>query len=44
MTRYLSRIALSSVVQGSRQMGYLAAKLLHQILEGASNRNNYQEY
>ena len=38
MTRYLSRIALSSVVQGSRQMGYLAAKLLHQILEGASNR------
>ncbi len=34
MTRYLSRIALSSVVQGSRQMGYLAAKLLHQILEG----------
>ncbi len=34
MTRYLSRIALSSVVQGSRQMGYLAAKLLHQLLEG----------
>lgn len=34
MTRYLSRIALSSVVQGSRQMGYLAAKLLHQTLEG----------
>lgn len=36
MTRYLSRIALSSVVQGSRQMGYLAAKLLHQTLEGHS--------
>ncbi|MBD2814441.1 XylR family transcriptional regulator [Xenorhabdus sp. Flor] len=34
MIRYLSRIALSSVVQGSRQMGYLSAKLLHQLLEG----------
>ncbi|BDH45900.1 XylR family transcriptional regulator [Salmonella enterica subsp. enterica serovar Choleraesuis] len=34
MTRYLSRVALSSVVQGTRQMGYQAAKLLHQRLDG----------
>lgn len=32
LTRYLSRIALSSVVQGTRQMGYQAAKLLHSLL------------
>ncbi|MDU6410506.1 MAG: D-xylose utilization transcriptional activator XylR [Yersiniaceae bacterium] len=32
LTRYLSRVALSSVVQGTRQMGYRAAKLLHQLL------------
>lgn len=32
MTRYLSRVALSSVVQGTRQMGYQAAKLLHRLL------------
>ncbi|AUG98583.1 XylR family transcriptional regulator [Pectobacteriaceae bacterium CE70] len=32
LTRYLSRIALSSVAQGTRQMGYQAAKLLHQLL------------
>lgn len=29
LTRYLSRVALSSVEQGTRQMGYRAAKLLH---------------
>lgn len=29
LARYLSRISLSSVVQGCRQMGYQAAKLLH---------------
>jgi len=33
LTRYLSRVALSSVVQGSRQMGYQAAKLLHKLLK-----------
>lgn len=32
LTRYLSRIALSSVEQGTRQMGYRAAKMLHQLL------------
>lgn len=34
LTRYLSRVALSSVAQGSRQMGYQAAKLLHRLLGG----------
>lgn len=34
LTRYLSRVALSSVAQGTRQMGYQAAKLLHQLLSG----------
>lgn len=33
LTRYLSRIALSSVAQGARQMGYQAAKLLHRLLD-----------
>lgn len=32
LTRYLSRVALSSVVQGTRQMGYQAASLLHRLL------------
>ncbi len=32
LTRYLSRVALSSVAQGARQMGYQAAKLLHRLL------------
>ncbi|HFZ0430708.1 TPA: XylR family transcriptional regulator [Klebsiella pneumoniae] len=34
LTRYLSRVSLSSVVQGTRQMGYKAAKLLHRLLNG----------
>lgn len=34
MTRYLSRISLSSVMQGTRQIGYQAAKLLHSMLDG----------
>ncbi len=34
LTRYLSRVPLSSVAQGTRQMGYQAAKLLHQLLRG----------
>ncbi|CNK52545.1 D-xylose utilization transcriptional activator XylR [Yersinia aldovae] len=40
LTRYLSRVALSSVVQGTRQMGYRAAKLLHQRL---NQRQKQQE-
>ncbi len=32
LTRYLSRVALSSVARGTRQMGYQAAKLLHRLL------------
>ena len=36
LTRYLSRVALSSVAQGTRQMGYQAAKLLHRLLDKQS--------
>lgn len=36
LTRYLSRVALSSVAQGTRQMGYQAAKLLHRLLANES--------
>lgn len=36
MTRYLSRVPLSSVVQGTRQMGYQAARLLHRLLNKES--------
>ncbi|MGL4860258.1 MAG: XylR family transcriptional regulator [Enterobacteriaceae bacterium] len=32
LTRYLCRVALSSVVQGAREMGYQAAKLLDKLL------------
>jgi len=35
LARCLSRVALSSVAQGTRQMGYQAAKLLHQLLNKA---------
>ncbi|WP_040976939.1 XylR family transcriptional regulator [Necropsobacter massiliensis] len=34
LIRYLSRVSLSSVSQGTRQIGYQAAKLLHYILNG----------
>lgn len=34
IARFLSRTALSSVVQGTQQMGYQAAKLLHRLLKG----------
>ncbi|KAB8307945.1 DNA-binding transcriptional regulator [Erwinia endophytica] len=34
LTRYLSRISLSSVVQGTRTMGFEAAKLLDALLSG----------
>lgn len=40
LTRYLSRVALSSVVQGTRQMGYRAAKLLHQRLQATAKTAN----
>ncbi|MFD1801029.1 D-xylose utilization transcriptional activator XylR [Mixta tenebrionis] len=36
LTRYLSRVALSSVAQGTHQMGYQAAKLLHRLLDRQS--------
>lgn len=34
LTRYLSRISLSSVVQGTRRMGFEAARLLDNLLSG----------
>ncbi|WP_373101265.1 MULTISPECIES: XylR family transcriptional regulator [Pasteurellaceae] len=34
LIRYLSRISLSSVSQGTKQIGYQAAKLLHYMLNG----------
>jgi LacI family transcriptional regulator len=37
LTRYLSRVALSSVAQGTRQMGYQAAKLLHRLLDNEAS-------
>ncbi|MEI6945445.1 D-xylose utilization transcriptional activator XylR, partial [Escherichia coli] len=33
LTRYLSRVALSSVAHGARQMGYQAAKLLDRLFD-----------
>lgn len=36
MIRHLSRVALSSVAQGTRQMGYQAAKLLHRQINHES--------
>ncbi|SQD00670.1 truncated xylose operon regulator [Escherichia coli] len=42
LTRYLSRVALSSVAQGARQMGYQAAKLLHRLLDKKKCR--YSEF
>ncbi|KVE34658.1 XylR family transcriptional regulator [Burkholderia sp. TSV86] len=35
LTRTLTRIPLSSVIQGTEEMGYTAAHLLHQMLRGA---------
>ena len=34
LIQYLSRVSLSSVVQGTREIGYQAAKLLHRVLSG----------
>lgn len=39
MTRYLTRVSLSSVAQGTRRMGYQAAKLLHNLLNKTPNRS-----
>ncbi|GAB3485565.1 XylR family transcriptional regulator [Marinomonas epiphytica] len=40
MARYLNRTALSSVQQGSKQMGYQAAKMLHRMLLGYPLEND----
>jgi LacI family transcriptional regulator len=37
LTQYLSRVSLSSVEQGTKRMGYEAAKMLHQQLSGKNN-------
>ncbi|HHF3357501.1 XylR family transcriptional regulator [Haemophilus influenzae] len=34
LIQYLSRVSLSSVEQGTREIGYQAAKLLHKLLNG----------
>lgn len=34
LIQYLSRVSLSSVVQGTKQIGYQAAKMLHYLLNG----------
>lgn len=34
LIQYLSRISLSSVAQGTKQIGYQAAKMLHSLLSG----------
>lgn len=34
LIQYLSRVSLSSVVQGTKEIGYRAAKLLHHLLSG----------
>lgn len=33
LIQYLSRVSLSSVLQGTKQLGYQAAKLLHRLLD-----------
>ncbi|KER02615.1 DNA-binding transcriptional regulator [Photorhabdus temperata] len=43
IARFLSRTALSSVVQGTQKMGYQAAKLLHQLLEGYSPKKYHRQ-
>lgn len=40
MARNLNRTALSSVEQGSKQMGYEAAKMLHRMLQGYPAENS----
>ena len=39
MARLLSRIPLTSVIQGAEEMGRLAAKVLHDVLRGGDHSN-----
>ncbi|CAM4142205.1 XylR family transcriptional regulator [Vibrio agarivorans] len=41
LARYLTRVSLSSVGQGSKEMGYRAAKMLHKLVE-SRNKADYQ--
>ncbi|QMV16730.1 Xylose operon regulatory protein [Vibrio spartinae] len=43
LTRYLSRVSLSSVEQGCKEMGYQAAKLLHRLLTTAPEETEQLE-
>ncbi|MDN3702276.1 substrate-binding domain-containing protein [Vibrio artabrorum] len=39
LARYLTRVSLSSVAQGCKEMGYRAAKILHKHITTKSNEN-----
>ncbi|WP_394153785.1 XylR family transcriptional regulator [Vibrio maritimus] len=39
LARHLTRVSLSSVGQGTKQMGYRAAKMLHRLLEAQNSDN-----
>ncbi|KOY63815.1 XylR family transcriptional regulator [Photorhabdus heterorhabditis] len=43
IARFLSRTGLSSVVQGTQQMGYQAAKLLHRLLDGYAPKKYHRQ-
>lgn len=43
LTQYLSRVSLSSVEQGCRQIGFQAAKCMHAILLGKNHKSNQPE-
>ena len=42
ITGYLTRVSLSSVGQGSKSMGYSAAKLLHKSLKKLNDNNDFK--
>ncbi|MFA0439942.1 XylR family transcriptional regulator [Vibrio sp. 10N.286.49.C2] len=42
IARYLTRVSLSSVGQGTKQMGYRAAKMLHRLLEAKTKEQDSQ--
>ncbi|MGR5064003.1 XylR family transcriptional regulator [Photobacterium sp. DNB22_13_2] len=42
LARYLTRVSLSSVAQGCKEMGYRAAKMLHKYIKAKSAVNNNQ--
>lgn len=42
LTRYLSRVSLSSVGHGCKEMGYKAAKMLHELLSNNNYHNEHQ--